>query len=267
MPWSFLSTGNPGGLALTSSGNLGGGMSFLGPSVSAEIVTNGLLMNLDAGNASSYPGSGTTWTDLSGNGVNGTLTNGPTFNSANGGSIFLDNVDDYVIFNTTTFPAGNSPFTMEIMFNSVSNNSRPMFSYGRDQGGGNACPILAVLTSNKSILTFGSNTGDVLSNTTIITGTWYHMCGVYTTTQTQMYINGVLENTTNYSSANVILNNNVNGNFGALGALFSGFGNLGNPLRYGPGNVSIAKAAVYNRALTAPEVLQNFNAIRGRFGI
>ena len=61
-----------------------------------KIVTNGLVLYLDAANKKSYPGTGTTWTDLSGLGNNGTLTNGPTFNSANGGSIVFDGVDDYV---------------------------------------------------------------------------------------------------------------------------------------------------------------------------
>ena len=61
-----------------------------------RIVTDGLVLLLDAGNTKSYPGTGTTWTDISRNGNNGTLTNGPTFDSANGGSLVFDGVDDYV---------------------------------------------------------------------------------------------------------------------------------------------------------------------------
>jgi hypothetical protein len=60
------------------------------------VVTTNLSMFLDAGNASSYPGSGTAWTDLSGNSRNGTLTNGPTYTSADGGSIVFDGTDDFV---------------------------------------------------------------------------------------------------------------------------------------------------------------------------
>jgi hypothetical protein len=60
------------------------------------LVRNGLVLALDAGRTLSYPGSGTTWTDLSGNGNTGTLTNGPTYSSANGGSLVFDGVDDYV---------------------------------------------------------------------------------------------------------------------------------------------------------------------------
>ena len=62
---------------------------------SPRIVTSGLVLALDAADRNSYPGSGTTWTDLSGNANNGTLTNGPTFNSANGGSIVFDGTNDF----------------------------------------------------------------------------------------------------------------------------------------------------------------------------
>ena len=63
---------------------------------SPNIITDGLVLYLDAANTKSYPGSGTTWRDLSKSQLNGTLTNGPTFNSSNGGSIVFDGVDDYV---------------------------------------------------------------------------------------------------------------------------------------------------------------------------
>jgi hypothetical protein len=61
-----------------------------------HIVTDGLILSLDAANNKSYPRSGTTWNDLSGNGNNGTLVNGPTFSSANGGSIVFDGTNDVV---------------------------------------------------------------------------------------------------------------------------------------------------------------------------
>jgi hypothetical protein len=72
----------------------------MGLSHSPSIATNGLVLCLDAANRKSYPGSGTTWTDLSGNGNNGTLTNGPTYSSANGGSLSFDGTNDVV--NSTT---------------------------------------------------------------------------------------------------------------------------------------------------------------------
>jgi hypothetical protein len=75
-------------------------MSTVGGGV--NIVTDGLVLYLDAANISSYSGSGTTWTDLSRSGNNGTLVNNPTFDSANKGSIVFDGVDDFI-------NCGNSP--------------------------------------------------------------------------------------------------------------------------------------------------------------
>jgi hypothetical protein len=71
-------------------------------SPTSGIVTSGLVLNLDAGNSYSYPGSGTTWYDLSGNGNNGTLTNGPNYSSADGGFIAFDGTNDYVQFSTVS---------------------------------------------------------------------------------------------------------------------------------------------------------------------
>ena len=61
-----------------------------------DIVENGLVLHLDAADTNSYPGSGTLWTDLSGNGNNGTLTNGPAYSSNNKGYFSFDGTDDYV---------------------------------------------------------------------------------------------------------------------------------------------------------------------------
>ena len=80
---------------ITISGStITGGMSI--NEASPSVITTGLQLYLDAGNASSYPGSGTTWTDLSGNSRDGTLTNGPTYSGTNGGSIVFDGSNDYV---------------------------------------------------------------------------------------------------------------------------------------------------------------------------
>ena len=81
-------------------------------STGPDIVTDGLVFAVDAANKKSYPGSGTTWTDLSGNGYDGTLTNDPTFNSSNGGSIVFDGTDDYVVKTGVTY----TPYCVDIWF-------------------------------------------------------------------------------------------------------------------------------------------------------
>jgi hypothetical protein len=83
-----------------------------------DIVDSGLVLALDAADRNSYPGSGTTWTDLTGRGNTGTLTNGPTYSSANGGSLSFDGTDDSVntLLNQTT-AFGSSGFTFNLALN------------------------------------------------------------------------------------------------------------------------------------------------------
>jgi hypothetical protein len=82
-----------------------------------DLIQDGLVLCLDAANTKSYPGSGTSWVDLSGNGNNGTLTNGPTFSSTNGGNIFFDGTNDYVRVSSTSIIPGSSSFTFNIWLN------------------------------------------------------------------------------------------------------------------------------------------------------
>jgi len=81
-----------------------------------KIITNGLVFHLDAAQLRSYPTTGTTWTDLSGGGNNGTLINGPTFNSGNGGSIVFDGVNDYGVITNPSI-LRNQSFTLSIWCN------------------------------------------------------------------------------------------------------------------------------------------------------
>ena len=85
----------------------------MGLSHSPRIVTDGLVFCVDAANKRSYPGVGTTWTDLTANKNNGTLTNGPTFDSANGGSIVFDGTNDYVDLGSSLSISTSSPFSVE----------------------------------------------------------------------------------------------------------------------------------------------------------
>lgn len=244
-------------------------------SAAADIVTSNLTLNLDAGNASSYPGSGTTWTDLSGNGINGTLTNfsGSFYNSANGGSLLFDGNNDYVVGSCSQLQSGNNPLSMECWFrwagNGV-NDADLFFCYGKDEVGGHRLPLTAISPANKVEFQFGSNTGVVLSSTTVQTNTWYQFICTYDLSSTKMYINGSLENTTSYSSANIDFNG-TNGQTFGLGCLFSNFGAVGTgegaTRRYGTYNGNISVVRFYKKALNAAEILQNFNALRGRFGL
>jgi hypothetical protein len=233
---------------------------------SLKIVTNGLVLCLDAGSKKSYAGTGNVWRDLSGNGNDGTLTNGPTFSSSNGGSLVFDGNLTYGSVSSAQFQSGNNPFTMECWakwFGNGTNVQNIIFGYGSDTGP-HRVPLLYA-GSNIFGFSFGSASGDVLSSN-ILVNTWYHIIATYDLTSCKIYVNGILQNITSYSSANVVLNGS-NGTLAGIGSLFSSFGNVSSPSRYGTFNGNISKISYYNRALTPQEIQQNFNATRGRYNL
>ena len=213
----------------------------MGLAHSPSLVLPGLTLCLDAGNSKSYPGSGTTWTDLSGNGNTGTLTNGPTFNSVNGGSVVFDGGDDYVNVGTPSISVGKITVNAWIKMNAGS-----IFQHIVDSQF--TSWHLAILNSNRPYFFNGST---FHTNATLLTvGQWFMLTGVQGTTL-DIYINGVLGQSI-ASNVNVTTYN-VN-----LGRYQGGSR---------PFNGNIAQTQIYNRALTAQEIQQNFNATRSRFSI
>lgn len=225
---------------------------FTGP----QIVTNGLILYLDAGNSKSYPTTGTTWYDRSGNGNNGTLVNGPTFNTGSGGSIVFDGVDDYVSLSNIT----GVNFTLSCWINTTATSLTGTDAY---QGNGIIWSdvmgiandfVLAILNNKASWFTGDAGTS-INGTTTINTGAWFYLTVVKNggNSTKQLYVNSISEGT-GASSANALTSNpNI-----AIG---------GNTLdgRYFNGN--IANTQIYNRALSVTEILQNFNATKSRYGL
>jgi hypothetical protein len=205
------------------------------------IVTSGLVLALDAGRTLSYPGSGTTWTDLSGNGNNGTLTNGPTYSSANFGSLVFDGLDDYVNCGTPSISVGKITVNAWVKINAGSINQHVVDSAS------NAWH-LAILFDNRPYFWNGSVYHQASPILTV--GQWYMLTGVQGTTL-DIYINGVLGQS--IATDVSVTTNTVN-----LGRYQGGGRQL---------NGNIAQASIYNRALTAAEIQQNFNATKGRFGL
>jgi hypothetical protein len=229
-----------------------------------EIVTSGLTVNLDAGFTPSYPLSGTSWTDLSFSGNNGTLVNGPTFNSSDGGSIVFDGVDDYI---STPIQELNRPCTLSVWVNLNSltgfqtfagQNTSTAIVRGRFyfQKAGETTEGLILNTVNFSIVLSGGGIVPVNSNNVIVTNIWYNYTAVLTTTTISLYENGTLQNTVNDSNTFLTPNTTI--------TLNAGYYN-NSIVDYINGKSS--SFLIYNRALSAAEVLQNFNALRGRYGI
>ena len=229
------------------------------------VVTDGLVLALDAADRNSYPGSGTTWTDLSGNGNNGTLVNGVGFDSNNGGSLSFDGVNDYGII------ADSSDFTVTettvcawfnaSVFNDASNSTRGLVS-SYDAGGRQyyGLRVTAALSNNKLHTYYDDNAGygfKTLQGITILNeNQWYYGCMTWKSgTFHRTYLNGVQEaEETNVATTTLNIST----------AFYIG-DDLATGTTYFNGN--IAQVSIYNRALTATEIQQNFNALRGRFGI
>ena len=218
---------------------------------------------------------GTTWTDLSGRGNNGTLTNGPTYSSANGGSIVFDGTNDYVnMGNSQAGNFGTSNFSINAFFKftSTGNNSgifcksigdNPTTIYGWLLNIPDGTELgFAMATTNSGWGSSGSysckSTGISIND-----GNWRMVTIVGDRTQTNisMYINGTLQTLQEYAGGLNLFNTvgNVTNTYNLV---------LGNESDAShPFNGNIAQASIYNRALTAAEIQQNFNANRSRFGI
>jgi hypothetical protein len=235
---------------------------------SPSIVTQGLVLYLDAANRRSYPESGVTWNDLSNLNNNGTFINGPTYNSLNGGSIIFDGVDDYI-----SIPSqldAQSPLTGYGSFNGADNNSFTLELWiktsqisgsssinaphliGRDNG--DIWSNLSLYNGYVYFVHYNSAWFSNLKSTTMVSNNvWHQVVYVNNTDETGIiYIDGVSEvsgssslSGTNYFSPDYI--------------------GRGYSAKYYQGNIAICK--FYDRSLSATEIQQNFNALRGRFGI
>ena len=224
---------------------------------SPSIVLNGLVLALDAANTKSYPGSGTTWTDLTGLGNTGTLTNGPTYSTANGGSLIFDGADDYVNCSSINFTSGTS-ITTEVWVkpNSSQNTYADILDYNHGGSGGGGFVIQQNENAlNQYYFAYWNGSGfDVTSTITLNSNSFNHLVFVKSGTSTIGYLNSV--NTIQYTGNSSL---NASGRILHLGRFVFGTGR--------EFNGSISNTKIYNRALTAAEVSQNFNALRGRYSI
>jgi hypothetical protein len=225
----------------------------MGLSHSPKIVTDGLVLALDAGNTKSYLGSGTTWTDLTGKGNNGTLTNGPTFDSGNGGSIVFDAVDDFVQCGGSLSSTTSATFIAWIKRNgNIGDYTGIIFSRSAQASGLNFRTNQMVGYHWASI----PATDQFVTNLIIPDLTWC-MCALSVQSTSATCYLGTSSGVS--GATNTITHTST-----TLDDIELGRDNLGGARIY-KGNIAIAQ--VYNRALTDTEILQNFNALRGRFGL
>jgi hypothetical protein len=238
----------------------------MGLNHSPSIVTSGLVLALDAANPKSYPGSGTTWNDLNGNINNGTLVNTPTYNTNVSFSF------DYTQFEYVTFANTNSlmflnllPYTLEAWiyptidpgsgnYTGIFNRESSDVGAVRDgynvfvvQSGGSNVLISSERFAAGSVV----NAGEYLATASFLNN-WHHILATFDGSTVKFYRNASLKQTSGITTTN--LTNNIQ----TLQIAQRGG-------QYYRGNISIAN--IYNRALTADEILQNYNALKGRYGL
>lgn len=225
---------------------------------SPSIVTNGLVLCVDAGNPRSYSGTGTSWNDATSSGYNFTLTNGPSYTSSNPGYFTFDGVNDIAIAGYNTALDTQTP-TVEVW---IKTNATSQNGFWFEKGAVNTQYSLfqegpsiqwrQFMSSGQGLVNMSTTTA-----TYINTNSWYQVVGTYTSGSRILYINGVQVNSD--TQVGTIATNSSGMSIGAYG------GNSGSNSYWYNGALSICR--VYNRALSATEVLQNFNATRGRYGI
>lgn len=248
------------------------------------IVKDGLILDLDAAKRDSYTTTGITWSDISGNKNNGTLVNGPSFSSTGGGSLVFNGTNSYVGFNSIS-PISSLIFSIS----SVVSVDTSTVAYRRIVSKGHSGFTPGYLlqrygfsTGIRFSLGIGSSTSSastavfVYTTDTFQQSQLYHLTMVSTGTYLYLYINGVKVNLTQYSGSNsypyyfqLHHHSSITGSLSinstdkfSIGC----YSNNNTPNgEYWNGN--IPQVQIYNRALSTAEVLQNYNATKGRYGL
>ena len=207
-----------------------------------------MVLFLDAGNPKSYPGSGTTWVDLTKNGNNGTLINGPTFSSDNGGSIVFDGSGKKT---TISIPFGQSGYTtVSIWYKRDEANSSTTWRTLFATSSTNIHHLISKQTTRELGIFDGSFRD--FGYTPPIDNNFHNYTVIYQSgVNASLYVDGLFSSTVTTS----------------LNLVTSPIGIIGNWVSNSYWAGSLNLPSIYNRALTVEEILQNYNATRSRFGI
>ena len=216
-------------------------------------ITDGLVLNLDAGNSASYSGTGTTWTDLSGNGNNGTITNSPTYNSANGGSFLFDGSSKYASLTPSKLPTGTSDRTVITIVKTPTSFAflNHIIHWGSTST--NQAYGLSLSNGQLNSHTWGVYPGQ---GATVSPATNYFFATTYTHSSAlhKFWINGVSQGSGISAS---IVTGTTDARVGQRITGAEGWGPSG----------QIYQILVYNRSLSNAEILQIFNDQKGRYGL
>jgi hypothetical protein len=225
-----------------------------------DLIQDGLVLSLDASDRNSYVSGSTTWFDLSGNNYNGSLINGPTFNTGSGGNIIFDGTNDEVTIgskNGASF-VDTDNMTLSVFLKINNKNVAGVLGRFTPQASDDGWCVWVYL--NKIIFFNTNSLGNYdpeFGNTgySFIDGEWFHFCVTRDspTKKLKWYINGQL-NQEYTTSSNTYKKTNNGISIASLGSSYNMNGN-------------IASTQIYNKALTADAVLQNYNAQKSKFGL
>jgi hypothetical protein len=215
-------------------------------SITTGIIADGLIFNMDPANRACYPKTGTTATDTVGN-ITGTLTNGTAFSDTNEGIFDFDGSDDYITLGTPTYLKITGDISISAWIKTTSSNAMTTININDKWG-------LYFSGGSKIRFNFRNPSDDfkyVESATVINDGNWHHVMGVNDQTNLKLYVDGVLDAS------------NADGSAGTTGTSDTRIGSRFNNSLYFDGN--IASIQIYHQALSANEVLHNYNALKNRF--
>jgi len=228
-----------------------------------SIVTNGLVLALDAGNTKSYTSGSTVWGNLINPSLSGSLINGPTFDRNNGGSIVFDGTNDYVEISDNSALTNTSSLSINMWVKSTDVQTR--FNDVIGKGSTDDNEEYAVIIGNTFLyFDVGIGSGPYIQNTTtFLNNIWYNICCVHSrsggTSTLTGYVNGIITPGATQGATNPVNDNNFPLSIGKrfyssdpYSRLFKG---------------TIATTQIYNRALSQQEILQNYNATKTRFGL
>lgn len=211
-----------------------------------DIIENGLLLYYDVANKKSYPGSGTSWYDLSGNENTITLTNGPTYNAANLGSILFDGTNDYGVASNSLLVHRNADWTYSGWLNF---SSIPSYASIFSNGTWGNCLLFRLESGAVSVYSMSTFYGGFTFSPTI--GSWYKVDFVRNGNTVYFYLNGLYKQSLAFY-ADIQPNSNLYIAAHGTSELFNG---------------KIAQVSIYNRALSLQEVNQNYDATKSRYGL
>jgi hypothetical protein len=214
-----------------------------------NIVTDGLIFAIDAGSERSYPGSGTTATDLAGTNTVA-LVNGVSYNPNQGGKWGFDGIDDQIVLNSGTALVVND-FTITQWIQFPASTSKMSIGGGNYQGGSSYKGYIWYRSTQGEIrVTMDNETGAVFNvASSVYCNKWSQITATRSGSAYKLYIDGIQVNVTRTGSTNDFSIRTIGWSYSDSYA-FSG---------------NISNTLIYNTVLTDAEVLQNYNAQKNRF--